>query len=64
MSTTYRFKGVIEDEDGEVILSCSTYMGHVNEDGSCEPIEMELFSMLRAYKRKIQDHAPVSEDEV
>lgn len=48
-----RFNFTIENENEEVIMEGSTYVSEINIDGGCESIEMELFSALRALRKKL-----------
>lgn len=53
----YRFKCQIVDEDtDEVIISGSTYVSKVSLDGSCESVELELYSMLRAFRNEHENN--------
>jgi hypothetical protein len=60
----YVFKYVIEDENGEVKLNGSTYVipGQIGASGECEPIELELGSALRFFKRLIQKENEKGDD--
>ncbi len=51
----YRFKCEIVDEDtGEVIVTANTYISsHITELGECESVDMEVGSLLRAFKKLI-----------
>ena len=52
----YRFDCRITDEEtGEPVISASTYVSEIDQNGSCESVEMELYSMLRAFKNKIRE---------
>lgn len=49
----YRFEGkIVDEETGEVVISCSTYLSKISYAGECESVEMETGSMLRAFEQK------------
>lgn len=47
-----RFHAQIEDDNGEVQIECGSYVSQILPDGSCESVEMELYSMLRAFRNQ------------
>ena len=52
-----RFKFTIENENEQVMMEGSTYISEIGLDGSCESVELELFSALRALRRKLLETA-------
>lgn len=63
-TTEYRFEFRITKDD-ETVLSGSTYVfpDRIDHDGSCESIEMELFSGLRAFRKMwLKEQEPVEEE--
>lgn len=52
----YRFEGkIIDEETGDVVVSCSTYLSKISYAGECESVEMETGSMLRAFEQKLRE---------
>ena len=47
-----RFIFKVVDDEETVLVAGSTYVGEIDENGNCESIELELFSALRALRRK------------
>lgn len=55
MKPEYRFKCIIEDETtGETVIAASTFVSQIDREGGCESVELELYSMLRAFQRSVR----------
>lgn len=46
----YRFKcEIVDDNNGEIILSASTFVSSINSVGECESIDEEMGKFLRGF---------------
>ena len=52
----YRFKcEIVDDNTGETVLHGSAPLGTIHADGSCEFVDMEVGSLLRAFENKYRE---------
>lgn len=59
---TYRFRCMVETPDGEVLIEDYCTIGHINEFGACEAVDIHVGALLRAFNRTVRaEHEAANE---